>query len=84
MFTLNPYQGWTWLFNAKMLQIGRNNTLHERNYYKASLAFCFYMYYCWERELHLKLLEIVFIKKQQLGTKQAPFIHDMLIYSPDP
>jgi hypothetical protein len=42
------------------------------------------MYYCWEQELHLKLLEMVFVKKQQLGTKQGPSIHDMLIYSPDP
>jgi len=39
---------------------------------------------CWGKELHLKLLEIVFVKEQQLGNRQGPFIHDMLIYSPDP
>lgn len=61
-----------------------NNTLHEQNYYNASLALCFYMYYCWENELHLKLLKIVFVKKQKLGTRQGPSTHDMLIYSPDP
>jgi len=38
----------------------------------------------WKKEQHLKLVEIVFVTKQQLGTKQGPFTHDMLIYSPDP
>jgi len=49
-------------------------TAHEQNYYNASLALCFYLYYCREKELHLKIVEIIFVKKQQLGTKQGPSI----------
>jgi len=36
-----------------------------------------------KKELHLKIVEIVFITKQQFGTKQGPSTHT-LIYSPDP